>query len=51
MPGDGCDAGGDAETYCFEPTKFIDYGINLLSSCPLRVEDGFSVVKDQENFL
>jgi hypothetical protein len=51
VPGDGCDAGGDAETYCLELTQFLHHGVDLPSASSLWVENRFGIVEDYEHLL
>ena len=49
--GDGGDAGGDANTNVAESNQLIHHGVDLFRVHPLRVENGFSIVKDYDHLL
>ena len=51
MRRDGGNSGGDAQADVAEPAQFIHSGVDLLCARALRVEDGFSIVKDYEHLL
>jgi len=51
MRRDGGDPGGDSKTDVAELTQLIHNGVNLLCARPLRIEDGFSIVKDYQHLL
>ena len=46
---DGGDAGSDAKINVVEPTQFLHHGIDLLSACPLRVENRLRIVKNYDH--
>ena len=49
MSGDSGDARGDTEANSPELTQFLYNGVDVSSICSLRVENRFSVVKEEDN--
>jgi hypothetical protein len=45
------DPGCNAETYRLYLTQFLHHGIDLPTTCSLRVENGLGVVEDYEDLL
>ena len=51
MRRDGGNPGGEAQANVAELAQLIHNGIDILCARPLRIEDGFSIVKDYQHLL